>query len=196
MGARARAEPALLHSAVAGAAASTVATFVQLAVLVGAASPRLLLALAWPLAAGGAAALAYAGLQTWRSRRAEAGAVRGRAFKLSTAVGFAVLVTGVAFVSAVVARWIGTAGALVTAAIAGFADAHASAAAVASLHASNRLAQHAALIGVLATLTANTVTKGVLAVTSGPRPFAIRIIAGLGLVLATTWGAAVVRLTH
>jgi uncharacterized membrane protein (DUF4010 family) len=194
MGARARAEPELQRSAVAGAAASTVATFVQLAILVGAASPRLLLALAWPLAAGGAAALIYAALQTWRARRAEAHAVKGRAFKLTTALLFAVLVTGVAFVSAAVARWVGAAGALVAAAIAGFADAHASSAAVASLAATSQLGETAAVIGVLLALTTNTLTKAFLATTSGPRGYSWRVILGLAIVLVATWAVALVRL--
>ena len=194
MGARARQEPELQRPAVAGAAASTVATFVQLAILVGAASPRLLLALAWPLASGGVAALVYAAAQIWRARRAEVHAVKGRAFQLSTALLFGLLVTGVAFVSAAAARWLGAAGAVVAAAAAGFADAHASSAAVASLAATGRLGETTAVLGVLLALTTNTLTKGFLASTSGPRSFALRVIAGLAAVLAATWTAALVHL--
>ena len=194
MGARAREEPELQRPTVAGAAASTVATFVQLAILVGAASPRLLVALAWPLSCGGVAALVYAAAQTWRARRAEVHAVKGRAFKMSTALLFGVLVTGVAFVSAAVARWLGAAGGVVAAAVAGFADAHASSAAVASLAATDRLGDTAAFIGVLLALTTNTLTKGFLAATSGPRGYSIRVIAGLAIVLVATWAAALARL--
>lgn len=194
MGARAREEPELQRPAVAGAAASTVATFVQLAILVGAASPRLLLALAWPLSSGGVAALVYAAAQTWRARRAEVHAIKGHAFKLSTALLFGLLVTGVAFVSAAVARWLGAAGGVVAAAVAGFADAHASSAAVATLAATDRLGETAALIGVLLALTTNTLTKAFLAATSGPRGYSMRVIAGLVIVLIAAWTAALVRL--
>ena len=194
MGARAREEAELQRPAVAGAAASTVATFVQLAILVGAASPRLLFALAWPLGCGGGAALVYAAAQTWHARRAEVHAVKGRAFKLSAAILFGALVTGVAFVSAAVERWVGTAGAVAAAAVAGFADAHASSAAVASLAASDRLGEAAAIVGVLLALTTNTLTKGFLAVTSGPRGYSTRVLVGLALVLVATWTAALVRL--
>jgi uncharacterized membrane protein (DUF4010 family) len=194
LGARARADDQLRRPAIAGAAASTVATFVQLAVLIGAANPRLLLALAWPLAAGGGTALAYAAAQTWNARRVEAGTVKGHAFKLSTALLFAVLVTTVAFISAAAQKWTGSAGVVVAAAVAGFADAHASSAAVAALSASNQLGLVGAEIAVLIALTTNTITKAVLAVISGPRSFSISIIVGLVLVLAATWAVALVRL--
>lgn len=56
MGARARSDPARIHGAVAGAALSTVATFVQMAMLLAVASPATALAIAPALAAGGAVA--------------------------------------------------------------------------------------------------------------------------------------------
>jgi uncharacterized membrane protein (DUF4010 family) len=192
MGGRARADAMLLRPAVAGAAASTVATFVQLALLVGAADPRLLATLAWPLAGGGATAFVYALFQSWRTPRVEAGEVRGRAFKLTMAISFALLVTAITFVSTLARKWLGPAGAVAAAALAGLADAHSPAAALASLSGSEQLARHTAELGVLLALTTNTITKGVLALTSGPRGFALRIIAGLVLVLLTTWAVALV----
>ncbi len=192
MGARARADAELLHPAAAGAAASTVATFVQLAILVGAASPSLLVTLAWPIGAGAIVALLFAVVLTWQARRAKAEPSTGRAFRLSTALLFAVLVTVVAFVSALAQRFLGAAGAVVTAALAGLADAHAAAAAVASV--ADQLGQTGAMLGVLLALSSNSLTKMVLAVTSGPRPFAVRIVLGQVLVLIATWTTAAVRL--
>lgn len=188
MGARARSDEALLRPAVAGAAASTVATFVQLAILVGAASPSLLRTLAWPLAAGGATALAYAAVQTWRARRVDLEPTRGRAFKVSTALLFAVLVTVIAFASTAARRWLGAAGAVVTAALAGFADVHAAAGGIASI--ADQIGRSSAVLAVLVAITANTVTKAVLASTTGPRAYAVRVVAGLALVLAAVWIAA------
>ena len=190
MGARARADDELVRPAVAGATASTVVTFVQLAILVGAANPSLLAALSWPLAAGGMAAAAYAALQTWHARRAEAEPTRGRAFRLSTAVLFAVLVTAIGFASVLARSWLGSTGAVAAAAIAGLADAHASSAAIASMAATGQLAESAAVIGVLLALTTNTITKLVLAITSGPRSYWMRVGAGLVLVLVATWSVA------
>jgi uncharacterized membrane protein (DUF4010 family) len=192
MGARARADAELLGPAVAGATASTVATFVQLAILVGAADPALLAVLAWPLGAGGLAAVAYAGLQTWRARRAEVDATRGRAFKLSTAVLFATLVTAIGFASTLARAWLGSAGAIAAAAIAGLVDAHASSAAIGSMTAAGQLARGGAVIAVLLALTTNTITKLVLAITSGPRGYWVRVGGGLALVLVVTWGVALV----
>jgi len=56
--------PSVCRSAVAGAVLSTVATIVQLVVVLAATSPATLAAFWIPLAAGGAAALAYGGLFT------------------------------------------------------------------------------------------------------------------------------------
>jgi uncharacterized membrane protein (DUF4010 family) len=192
MGARARGDAEVLRPAVAGAAASTVATFVQLAILVGAASPMLLRALAGPLAGGAAAALAYAAVLTWQARRADAQPYTGRAFRIWTALLFALLVTAIAFLSTLAQRALGPAGAVMTAALAGFADAHASAAAVASV--AEQVGFTGAQIGVLLALTTNSITKMVLAVTSGPRGFWLRVVAGQILVLVVTWGLAAPRL--
>lgn len=192
MGARARADGGVLRPAVAGAAASTVSTFVQLAVLVGTASPPLLVTLAWPLGAGGLVAAIYAVIQTLRARRAEPDAVKGRAFRLPTAILFGSLVTVIGFVSTAARAWLGAAGTIATAAIAGFADAHSSTAAVASMTASGQIEQRSAVLAVLLALTTNTVTKGVLAATSGPRRYALLVNTGLVLVLGVTWLAALV----
>jgi uncharacterized membrane protein (DUF4010 family) len=192
MGARVKADAELLGPAVAGATASTVATFIQLAILVGAADPALLAALAWPLGAGGLAAAAYAGLQTWRARRAKVDATRGRAFKLSTAVLFATLVTAIGFASALAHAWLGSAGAIATAAIAGLVDAHASSAAIGSMTSAWQLARGDAVIAVLLALTTNTITKLVLAITSGPRGYWVRVTGGLAFVLVVTWAVALV----
>ena len=126
--------------------------------------------------------------------RAEADPAKGRAFKLSTAIFFATLVTLVAFISTLAGRWIGPAGAIGAAALAGFADAHAASAAVASVAASDQLGLAGAQLGVLLALSTNTITKAVLAATSGPRSFSVRVILGLGLVLLVTWGVAAMLL--
>lgn len=192
MGARVRGDAALLQPAVAGATASTVATFVQLAILVGAADPSLLSALGWPLAAGGIVAAAYAVVQTWRARRVDAEPTRGRAFKLSTALGFAALVTTISFASALARSWFGATGAIAAAAMAGLADAHASSAAIGSVAATGQLARSGAVIAVLLAVTTNTVTKLVLALTSGPRAYSVRVGLGLLLVLIATWSVAAI----
>lgn len=192
MGTRARTDPEVLRPAVAGAAASTVSTFVQLAILVGTANPALLATLAWPLGAGGLVAALYAAIQTWHARLAEADPVTGRAFRLSTAVLFGSLVTVIGFVSSAARAWLGDAGTVTAASIAGFVDAHSSTAAVGSMSASGQIDDRSAVIAILLALTTNTTTKAILAVTSGPRRYWLLVAVGLVLVLAATWMTALV----
>lgn len=190
MGTRARAAPDMIRPAVAGAAASTVATFIQLAILVGTANPALLVRLAWPLAAGGVTAAGYAAIQTFHARRAEAEAVKGHAFRMWTAIVFGSLVTVIGFVSTAARGWLGDTGTITAAAIAGFIDAHSSTAAVGSMSASGQLDDRNAVIAILLAVTTNTITKAVLAVTSGPRRYWVLVCIGLVLVLAAAWTTA------
>src|SRR6516164_2100307 len=92
MGRLAATDRKVLPAAVSGATASSVATFVELALLIGASGPVLLKALAVPLVAGGVTALVVSALFARRAARTEAPAVgEGTAFRLRDAVVFAVL---------------------------------------------------------------------------------------------------------
>jgi len=197
MGTRSRQSPQLLGPAVAGASASMVATFVQMAVLVGTASPVLLRTAALPLVAGGLAALAFAGLQALRAARgSESPHVAGRAFDLRVALGFALLLTLVNVLATLAGRWLGQAGVVVTTGLAGFADVHAPSAALASLVAGGTVSPPLGLLALLVSFSANTTTKAVLAAQGGSPAFRTRVLLGLALVLAAVWGAfGVPRLT-
>jgi len=189
MGRLATAEPRVLAAAVSGATASSVATFVQLALLLAASSTALLRALMVPLCAGGATALVVAGLLARRAARTEAPPVRsGGAFRLVDAVVFAVLVTAIAFLATLVHRRFGEAGFLVTAAVSGFADAHAFAGSAGALVARSAVEVQDAALAVLLAVSSNAVTKVFLATTSGPRPYLVRVLGGQLAVLAATWG--------
>ncbi|WP_102124697.1 DUF4010 domain-containing protein [Deinococcus planocerae] len=111
LGSRARADERSVRGAVAGATASSVATIVQAAVLIGTISPALLAGLVWPLSLGGLATLAYAAVQAWRADHTPTGAgvVTGRAFDVRAALGFAALVSLVAFLAELVGRALGPA---------------------------------------------------------------------------------------
>jgi len=76
---------------------------------------------------------------------------------------------------------------IVAAAAAGFADTHSAAVSVASLVASGRLSAQESALPILVGLTTNTVTKMVIAISSGGRPFALQIIPGLILVVVGAW---------
>jgi uncharacterized membrane protein (DUF4010 family) len=187
MGTRAREEPGLRRSAVAGATLSTVATVVFTAALAGATSPPALRELALPLVLAGAAAAAYGGLFALRAARAApSAALAGRAFDLRTAVGFAVAISAVLFVSTMLNEELGAGGLILVAALSGFADAQAAVVAVCSLVAAGRIEPAEAVLPILVTLSTNTVSKAVAALT-GRRPYALRVWPGLVLVIAAAW---------
>ena len=85
------------------------------------------------------------------------------------------------------AEQFGENGVIVAAAVAGFADTHSAAISVASLVASGKLTTSDALLPILAGLSTNTVSKDVLAATSGGRPFSFSVVPGLFLVVFAAW---------
>jgi uncharacterized membrane protein (DUF4010 family) len=188
MGNKVRKDPMHLRGAVAAATASTVATFVQMAALVAAASTSLLIALAVPLAAGAVVAVMFAGVFAYRAAHSPAlDPVPGRAVDIRGASIFAAFVTVVTIGSSLIQGAAGGTGVVIAAAVAAFADTHAAAASIASVHAANQLATKGAVLAVLACISANTLTKSVLATVSGPRAYSLPVLFGLGLVIPATW---------
>ena len=192
MGTRAKEEPELMKPAVAGAVLSSVATIVQLAILIAATNMPTLQALWLPLVLSGGAAVLYGGAFTlWalkqKSQKHEA---QGNAFSLTTALTFAAVLAVVLLAAAAAQDWFGEAGVLVAASAAGFADTHSAAVSVASLVSDGRIKPPQTIIPVLAALTTNTVTKMVFAVTAGGRLFALYVTPGLLLMLAAAWAGA------
>jgi uncharacterized membrane protein (DUF4010 family) len=192
MGARARKEPELLKTAVAGAVLSSVATIVQLAILIGATSLETLRAFWLPLVCSGAAAILYGGAFTlWALRpKAETHETPGSAFSLQIALAFAAILAVVLLAAAAADDWFGDAGVLVATSLAGFADTHSAAISVASLVESKRIAASLSVVPILAALTTNTVTKAIFAIWSGGPSFALYVIPGLALLVAAAWAGA------
>jgi uncharacterized membrane protein (DUF4010 family) len=191
MGNTARREPALAGPAVAGAVLSTVATIAQMAIVLALADEHTLARVAAPLGAAGVAAVLYGVVSISGIRQQATGEqpTPARAFQLRAAVVFATMVTGILFLAAALERWLGETGAVVSASVAGFADAHAAASSVATLAANGDISAHSAAFGVLAAITTNSLTKAVLATTSGRGAFMLRVWLGLALVLAAAWAA-------
>ncbi len=189
MGARAVKEPTLSRPAVAGAVLSTIATVIELAIVLAATSRAALQALAIPLTASAVVAVVYGLLFTFRTLRTEVPdqTQRGRPFSLRTALGFALAIAAMLLVSAALNSWYGERGVIAAAALAGFADAHSVAVSVASLVASGKLNPQDSVIPVLAGLTTNTFAKMAVAFVSGRRRFAMQVIPGLLLFLASAW---------
>jgi uncharacterized membrane protein (DUF4010 family) len=192
MGARAAKQHELLKPAVAGAVLSSVATVVELAILIAATSLETLQAFWLPLVLAGAAAVVYGGGFTlWALRHtAEAHETPGSAFSLRTALVFAAILAVVLLAAAAAQHWFGEAGVLVAAATAGFADTHSAGISVASLVADNKIAPAMSVTPILAAFTTNTVTKMVFAISTGGRAFAFYIIPGLILMALAAWAGA------
>jgi len=191
MGERARRTPALMRPAAAGAVLSTVATVLQMAAVLGTLSIATLEALHVPLLCAGIAAASYGAIFALRTVRDPPphGPDAGHAFSLKTALVLAVTVSAVTVLSAALEANFGTRGLIVAAAVAGFVDAHAAAASVASLVAAGRLPAADAVVPILVGLTTNTLTKAIVAFTVGKARFAGQIVPGLVLLLVGAWVA-------
>ena len=197
MGARAAKANEVLASAVAGAVLSTIATIVQMALVLATTSMTTLLALAIPLVCAGLAATFYGAAFTVLAlrQRAKAEVQSSHAFSLSTAFVFALTLSIILVVCAALRDQFGENGVIFAAAIAGFADTHSAAISVASLVASGKLTPPDAVLPILAGLSTNTISKIVLAASSGGLSFALRVIPGLIMVAFAAWVGAFYGLT-
>lgn len=189
MGTRARATPKTARAAAAGAALSSIATVVQLAIVLALSSTAVLQALLWPLVASGIVAVLYGLVFMWHALSEEAGPEPGRAFRLSGALGFALLMGAVIAGAALLVMWLGPKGAVIGAAIAGFADAHAGALSAGSLHRSASIDLPTACSAVLAAFSTNALTKAGISLWSGGPKFALRVVPGIVLMIAAAWAA-------
>ncbi|WP_448095915.1 MgtC/SapB family protein [Luteibacter yeojuensis] len=192
MGDRARATPATVAAASSGGVASNVATFAQLAVVVGMLSPPLLAHLAVPLVAAGGVAIGTAILLGIRSSTSpsDAGVFAGkRPFEPLSAIRFMLMFAGIILLAAMVRDYLGSTSTLWVLAMSGIADVHAAAASAAQMVSSGEASIEIGEQGVLAALVANTLLKCVLAMLRGGREYALRLVP---CVLAATAAFAIV----
>jgi len=193
MGARAAKTSTLLWGAVAGAVLSTVATIVQMTVVLAATNQATLSVLWLSLACAGVTAIAYGVIFTLIALRQKVPKAvdLGQPVSIKTALLFAATVSSVILLTAALQQWLGKEGVIAAAAIAGFVDTHSAAVAVASQVATGKINANEAVLPILASLTTNTITKVVLAVLSGNWRFVGAVIPGLILVIVAAWiGAA------
>ena len=189
MGARVVEDPNLLVPAVAAAVLSTVATVAQISIIVAATSPETLSALAVPLSFAATAAVAYGLLFAFNVKSAPTDVPpnTGEAFSLKSALLLATILAVVLIAAAALRTWFGDSGLVAAAAIAGFADAHATAVSMASQVAAGKMLARVACVPILVGFTTNSITKIVLAVASGSQAFAMRVVPGLLVVLVAAW---------
>jgi uncharacterized membrane protein (DUF4010 family) len=192
MAARVGKDPTAMAAAVAGAALSTVATYVQMALLLYAISTPTLATMSPSLLAGGTVAALYGGFFTLRALKSQdtSDPDLGRAFSVKSALVLATTMAAMLVVAAALKELLGEAGIVVGAAVAGIVDTHAAAISVASLAASANLTPKDAVLPILTAMTSNTLAKSAMAIGAGSREFSMRTIPGLVLSMAAAWAAA------
>lgn len=188
MGRRAKEDPEVMRPAVAAATLSSIATFVELALILAVVDARLLGALYPSLIAAGVVAALF-GLFFMRQAIKASTAkemLPGRAFRFSTALLFAALFSGLSIVAVLLQKFFGTEGALVGAAAGGFIDAHSTSAAVGNLVAKSLLDPRSGAIGVAFVVSANSLSKAAFAYAGG-RAYFLRVAPSLAAAVAVFW---------
>jgi uncharacterized membrane protein (DUF4010 family) len=195
MGSRSKSRPELHRSAVAGAAASSIATVVQLGIVVGLVSTATLKMLLPSLLLAGLTALAYAGLFTLRSVRetTQQDMPAGRPFSPKTAIVFVLIVGAALAISTALTKWLGNNGLLLATGVAGLADSHAAAISAASLAVGGQTEVQLAAIAVLIGFSTNAISKTVVAFSLGDRRFALQLLPGIVLMVLAAWAGWFVR---
>ena len=189
MGARAAKSGDLMMACVAGAVLSTVATIAQMALVVATISTPTIYSLSMPLLFAGTAAVAYGAgftLLAIRHPGSETTPTEG-VFSLWNAVSFGAILAVILVVSSGLQARFGASGVLLAAVVGGLADTHAAAISVASLVASGKVTPEEAVVPILAGLTSNTLSKVIIAVSSGGWAFALRVVPGLLFVTLAAW---------
>jgi uncharacterized membrane protein (DUF4010 family) len=188
MAVHSRSNPVVMRAAASGAALSSVATVLQLIIILYLANPALATLLLPALLIVTVVSAVYGGLLSYRAQRTPfPSELPGRAFELKRAFGFALLITTVMFVAAILADRYGAAGASIGVALAGFADAHSATASAAALAARGSMSTATAVLAILLAVTANTFTKCVIAFISGGMAFGMRVVLGLVLMMIALW---------
>ena len=191
MGNRAKRNPELGSAAASSAIFATVATVVQMFLVLLATNVVTCRALTMPLLFAGAAAIGYAVVFITLTSKIPTTnePTAGRAFDLRLAFIFAMTITVILFLCAFLNQRYGTRGLLLGAALSGFADTHATAISIASLVSAGKLAPESAVLPILFGFATNTLTKAVVASAVGGYRFALRILPGLiAVVLAAFFG--------
>jgi uncharacterized membrane protein (DUF4010 family) len=189
IGRQARANPVLLRSAVAGASFSSIATAIELVIVIFVTNQKLLPYLAIGIVATGVVAAVY-GLTfalSVKGIRVPAEPDSGRAFELKFAFLFATAFAIMSLIAALLQRLLGPSGAQVTVALGGLVDTHAAAAAAARLAASGTLDLAPAAFAAMLAITVNILVKAAAALVIGGRSFALRLIPSHLAMIIALW---------
>ncbi|GCA96529.1 DUF4010 domain-containing protein [Mycolicibacterium sp. NCC-Tsukiji] len=191
-----------VRAPLASALLASLATFVQLLIVIGVVDSHVLQRL-WPPVAAGAlvlvviAGVVYRGAGLAEDNPSPEQDTGAKAASRPFALRPALILSAVLTLALLVGRWgadvLGAGGTVLAAFAAGLADAHAGSVAAASLAAKGDITVDTALLAIAAALGSNLIVKTVLAFTAGGRRFGLRFLAGMtapavvfGVVLAVT----------
>ncbi len=188
-GQRLREQPALRRSCVAAAEAAALASLLLAIPVLGTVSTAYL-SLVLPQLLAFGAVLALAVLLGLRGDGVDPEAAMptaaSRMFRLSHALVFAALIAGVLLLSAFLQERFGSAGALLTSAIAALIELHAAMASIAQLGGSGALNDAMAEWALQAVLLSSVLARAAVAFTAGGRAYGLRV----GGVLVLAWAAS------
>lgn len=196
MGDKAKQTPSQTPAYASAGLISNTGTIVQLAVVVGALAPELLVEVAGPLVAAGGVAVGAAAISSWRAfaTAGDGKEVAGRRpFEPRHVLAFVGIVAGIVLLSAIARRLLGESSLPWLLAASGLADVHAAAAAAAQLFASNQIDRATAHVAIAAALAANSLMKCALAFFRGGPDYARRVVPGIVLMVAAFVAMSAIR---
>jgi uncharacterized membrane protein (DUF4010 family) len=189
MGQRAKETPQVLPEAVAGATLSSLATILQLVLLLIAVHRPTLVAIALPLIFGGVSIAIYGvviAVKSFHQNKSESIKLTNT-FSVKSALILVVVIAIVLIISSALKAWFGQLGLVIATGVSGLADVHAPTIAVATLAATGNLSVNAAVMPILVAFSANVIAKIVMAVISGSRDFYLQVILGLIIQVIAIW---------
>jgi uncharacterized membrane protein (DUF4010 family) len=191
-GQRVKETPALLTAAVGAALLANLASLTLVVPILAAVAPALLPPIALPLGAAALVVLAggLLGVHKTPEDASMSPTSDARMFRFGHALGFALMVLGVLFVSAALNHFFGARGAMTAAMLAAIADLHAAAATIGNLFAGGVLDPEQARRTFLGILAASALAKSVLAFVSGGRAYGLRVTVGLVAMVAAAVAAS------
>lgn len=189
MGEQSKNHTAITYAAACGATFSSAATIIQLAILLAAIDIATLNVLKIPLIAAITSIAIYGAWLTFQSLHLQTQDTPNKesAFSIKTALWFAGMIAIVLIVSAALQVWFGQKGLIVASGVAGLADAHSPSISVATMVASDKISAINAIVPILVAVTVNAVSKSVMAIASGSKTFAIKVILGLVIQVGAMW---------
>jgi len=192
MGSRTHQQPELMQQAATAAILSNLATTILLSLVLSAISPATLARLWLPFLLGSAVTLSYA-LRLKRHTDIGQPISAGHAFNLKLTLMVAAGISSLFLVTSALQARFGTSGLFVASMLGGLADVHSASASVAALVKSGQLLAESARLPILAALGSNTLSKCVVAWSSGGPPFARQVVPAQLLILLALWTGAFIQ---